>query len=263
MRDHLRFLSIILLGVLTVSAGGTAPGPVPVTFGPNINLSVAKHSTNTSQQETTVAVNPLDPQNIVEGNIDRAPNPPTNTFSFTTDGGQTWTFGGPVPLETNSPSAGDPAIAAGADGNFYYSYLEDAIGKGGAITRTDLVVAKSTDGGRTFPTFSVALQGSPTDSPDKDYIGVDYHNDGHTHNVRDLINGTRGDEAGGVRACCGSVHDWRCDGGRRAQSRALAGRPPGDMSGRGIGHTCNAGPRPPRRWHPDIRARYGSGSRWE
>src|SRR3989442_10766984 len=173
MRDRLRFLSIILLGVLTVSAGGTAPGPVPVTFGPNTNLSVAKRSANTSQQETTVAVNPLDPQNIVEGNIDRAPNPATNTFSFTTDGGQTWTFGGPVPLENSTDAAGDPALSADADGNFYYSYLDDIIPNGRAITRTDLVVAKSTDGGRTFSTSSVALQGSPTEFPDKDYIGVD------------------------------------------------------------------------------------------
>jgi len=173
MRDRLRLLSVILLGVLTVSAGGTVPAPVPVTFGPNIDLSLAKHSTRTSQQETTVAVNPLHPQNIVEGNIDHALNPATNTFSFTTDGGQTWTFGGSVPLENSTDAAGDPALAADADGNFYYSYLDDIIPNGRAITRTDLVVAKSTDGGRTFPTLSVALQGSTTEFPDKDYIGVD------------------------------------------------------------------------------------------
>src|SRR6266571_5269648 len=177
MRNRLRFLSIILLGVLTVSAGGTAPAPVPVTFGPNIDLSVAKRSNATIQRETTIAVNPLDPNNIVEGNIDRAPNPETNTFSFTADGGQTWTLGGSVPLENSTDGAVDPALAADADGNFYYSYLEDLTSTTGAVTRTDLVVAKSTDGGKTFPTLSVVHQGvsTPTlvSSPDKDYIAVD------------------------------------------------------------------------------------------
>src|SRR5712692_9742852 len=178
MRNRLRSLSVILLGLLTASAGGTTPAPVPVTFGPNIDLSVAKRSTTTSQHETTVAVNPRDPQNIVEGNIDEghineASFVPTDTFSFTTDGGQTWTFGGPVPLENSGDSAGDPALAADADGTFYYAYLEGVISKGHFLTRADLVVAKSTDGGRTFPTLSVAMQGSSTDFPDKDYLGVD------------------------------------------------------------------------------------------
>ncbi len=174
MRNCLPSLSLILLGVLSVSAGGAAPAPVPVTFGPNIDLSVAKRSANTKQRETTVAVNPRDPNNIVEGNTDHIPNPYTNTFSFTTDGGQTWTFGGPVPLENSTDAAADPALAADADGNFYYSFVDDVISNGGKYVRADLVVAKSTDGGRTFPTFSVALQGdNQTEDPDKDYIAVD------------------------------------------------------------------------------------------
>src|SRR3989449_2266300 len=157
--------AVLLLAMLlpgTSSAGGNTP--VPVTFGPNIDLNV----NNVPQRETTVAVNPKDPKNIVVGNIDRFSSRNTNSFSFTTDGGQTWTLGGLVPLENNSDMAQDPALAADTDGNFYYSYLDIK------QHRTDVVAAKSMDGGRSFSTLSVVHQSDPSlEVPDKDYIGAD------------------------------------------------------------------------------------------
>ncbi len=151
--------------------GGQAP--IPVTFGPNINLSTQSFSQRKTEREPTISVSPKDPLNVVEGDIGISTKAgEACSFSFSNDGGQTWTFGGLVPTENSSDSTGDPALAADADGNFYYSYLADVV-QGKIILRSDLVVAKSTDGGRTFPTRSVVLQGGPTDQPDKDYIGVD------------------------------------------------------------------------------------------
>src|SRR5439155_1817344 len=55
-------------------------------------------------------------------------------------------------------------------GNFYYAYLDINFG----AIRSDVDVAKSTDGGQTFSTFSVAANGAPrTNFPDKEFIGVD------------------------------------------------------------------------------------------
>ncbi len=175
--------ALLLRPALPAPRQASAPrAPIPVSFGPNINLSAESYSQAAYQRETTVAVNPKDPKNVVEGNIDRIPTPRTNevcSFSFTKDEGQTWRFGGEVPLEQPLPlkkggdAAIDPAMAADADGNLYYSYIDANF----TVHSFDVVVAKSTDGGRTFPSFTVARHGEETfsvfSSPDKDYIAVD------------------------------------------------------------------------------------------
>jgi len=143
---------------------------MPVSFGPNVNLSAQASLPRRTQREPTIAVSRANSSIVVEGDIGSTNKSGSAcTFSFTNDGGQTWTFGGFVPTSNPSSQTADPALAADADGNFYYSYIEDVV-QGTSVVRTDLVVAKSTDGGRTFPTRSVALAG---ENPDKDYIGVD------------------------------------------------------------------------------------------
>src|SRR6266705_2561970 len=109
MSGDARLLSVVLLVVLLVvlflpvrsSAGGNTPAPMPVAFGPNIDLSVQNNSPGVIQRETTIAVNPKNPLNIVEGNHFRggAPTAAHDTFSFSMDGGRSWTLGGAVPLE--------------------------------------------------------------------------------------------------------------------------------------------------------------------
>jgi hypothetical protein len=99
------------------------------------------------QRETAVAVSPNDPLNIVAANIDK----PYVTFSFSADGGLTWSFGGALPRDTDSASATDPAVAADADGNFYVAYTDSDT----AFVRPEIAVARSSDGGRTSPAFSV------------------------------------------------------------------------------------------------------------
>ncbi len=184
MRRHRLLYVTILSGLGLLSAlilpalyGADAARrlPVNVTFGPNINLSVQRWSPKVPQRETTIAANPGNPLNLVAGAIDSVPrqNDRSCSFSFTLDGGQTWKLGGGVPLEASGDTSGDPALAADADGNFYYSYLR----QDKTLRRFDVLVAKSTDGGRTFPTFSVVARTvlSPTSDSlnDKDFIGVD------------------------------------------------------------------------------------------
>jgi len=117
-------------------------------------------------------VSPANPGTLVAGFHDLFPK--TQDFvcriAFTADGGTSWTLAGAAPLQNSGDFCSDPALAADANGSFYYAYLDLNFG----AQRSDVVVAKSTDGGRTFPTFSVAAQGQPSiNFPDKEYVGVD------------------------------------------------------------------------------------------
>jgi hypothetical protein len=147
-----------------------------------------------AQNETTVAVNPANPRNLVAGSNDyRVFNTRENRndgsgWAYTTfDGGRTWanvqlphlTFQtGATGALSIMDSAGDPAIAFGPHNTVYYanlvfSRLSDASG---------LAVSVSHDGGRTFGEPSIAqLDGvnpdgtaAPTDIfNDKEWITAD------------------------------------------------------------------------------------------
>lgn len=156
---------------------GSTP-PVPVSFGPNIRVTGDGYSAGFQQAETTIAVNARDPLNMVMGFFDRQPTPAVRTCgnAFTFDGGRSWTLGNGPAKESSADDCGDPSIAADADGNFYYAFLDGRVSAGGFIDGFDVVVARSTDGGVTFPTFSVAFREPPDFtglSPDKELIAVD------------------------------------------------------------------------------------------
>lgn len=159
----------------------TAKGPGGVTFGPNIRISDEHLARRLiSQTEPTIAASHMDGNILAAGFHDLYPN--TNDFvcriAFTSDGGQTWNLGGATPLQSQGNFCSDPALAADGEGNFYYAYLDVNFG----ATKSDVLVAKSTDGGQTFPTFSVAAEGNPnTNFPDKEFIAVDHHHDSPFH----------------------------------------------------------------------------------
>ena len=149
---------------------------------------------NSAQNETTIAVNPQNPWNLVAGTNDyrifntrEARNDGSGWAYTTLDGGRTWknvqlphlTFQtGATGALSDMDSAGDPAVAFGPHNTVYYanlvfSRLNDASG---------IVVSKSTDGGLTWGEPSIVhidgvdSSGNPTDTPifnDKEWITVD------------------------------------------------------------------------------------------
>ena len=149
---------------------------------------------NSAQNETTIAVNPQNPWNLVAGTNDyrvfntRESRNDGSGWAYTTlDGGRTWkniqlphlTFQtGATGALSDMDSAGDPAVAFGPHNTVYYanlvfSRLNDASG---------IVVSKSTDGGLTWGEPSIVhidgvdSSGNPTDTPifnDKEWITVD------------------------------------------------------------------------------------------
>src|SRR4051812_10316170 len=123
----------------------------------------------TSQNETPLAVNPVNPQNIITGNNDWNYNNGCGVnASF--NGGKTWTktlpsgFVPGVTRFTNDPDVpgtgdgdfgGDPAAAFGPDGTAYFAcFSYDG-------TNTSLLLSRSGDGGRTWQAGAHAIPSDP------------------------------------------------------------------------------------------------------
>ena len=164
--------------------------------GDQIVLAGSQLGCDTAQNETTIAVNPSNPRNLVAGTNDyrvfntREGRNDGAGFAYTTfDGGRSWlnvqlphlTFQtGATGALSDMDSAGDPAVAFGPHNTVYYANLVfSRLNFGSGI-----VVSKSTDGGRTWGepsivhTDGVDASGNGLDTDfanDKEWITVDQH----------------------------------------------------------------------------------------
>jgi hypothetical protein len=134
--------------------------------------------------ETTIAVNPTNPLNMIAGANDYqlALNPGGHVSAstqsrahVTIDGGRTWTT---YPLDATSTyqATGDPAVAFDAAGNAYYATLGFRfVGPANALS-PDIIVHASKDGGVNWTTKRLAAGsgnfGSPGDLLDKEYVAA-------------------------------------------------------------------------------------------
>jgi hypothetical protein len=90
-------------------------------------------------------------------------------YAYSTDGGATFTDGGPLPNAPGFMNLGDPWVAHNRAGNVYYSNL--AID--GTTGNLDVAVAKSSDGGKTWSTAPVyAPSGNVLYQADKDALTI-------------------------------------------------------------------------------------------
>ncbi len=167
---------------LTVSAPGFTPRANPgatksITVGANVDVS----NEPGPQSETSIAINPNNSSAIVGGSneIDRLPM----RGYFSSDSGATW--GGvdlplPPPLVNNGTDFGsDPGVAWDTRGNVYYVYIVVFFsngfnnGLGVAINGTEMAVARSSDGGRTWTSTFFDQQTGQGQFDDKPMIAVD------------------------------------------------------------------------------------------
>ncbi|HEU5182283.1 MAG TPA: exo-alpha-sialidase [Candidatus Polarisedimenticolia bacterium] len=143
----------------------------------------------TPHNETTIAANPLDPQNVVAGyhsyqrkdqgndNIIRV----VGTVSVTYDGGASWSE--VIPPIKPYQFTGDPALAFDTRGRLYLATIADHEGPGGSFTGPDVVVATSFDGGSSWESPVTVAHGTNAATPkrgfgpllfnDKDFLAVD------------------------------------------------------------------------------------------
>src|SRR2546423_1604406 len=198
----LALAAFVVLGVAVATAGDDpqpvdfthngvdAPAPIGTAVwgsGPTVKIGTPFCSTTTSaaanvntdcetksvgpHNETSIAVNPTDPNNIIGGANDYqlGLNPGGHVsetllsrahVSF--DGGKTWTE---YPLNSNSAyqATGDPAVAFDAAGNAYYATLGFRFVGPANAQNPDVLVSSSGDGGQSWSTSRIA-QGSGTET---------------------------------------------------------------------------------------------------
>ncbi len=128
--------------------GGGAGNSVTV----NKNVDVSNECG--PQSETYITVNPNQSRTLAAGSNEIFRLPMRGYFS--TDNGGSW--GGidlPLPpaLTNNGTRFGsDPSLAFDTQGNLFYSYIVVFFSAGNGINGTEMAVARSTDGGQTYPT---------------------------------------------------------------------------------------------------------------
>src|SRR5215471_12298527 len=154
----------------TVSSSSTTKA---LSVGPNVDVS----NEDTPQSETSITVNPNNPNILVGGSNEIVRLPMRGYFS--SDGGKNWgavDLPLPPPATTNGVDFGsDPGVAFDTQGNVYYSYIVVFFNRTFAsIQGTEMAVAKSSNGGKTWPqvTFFNFNSGSGKFN-DKPMIAVD------------------------------------------------------------------------------------------
>ncbi|MEY2439487.1 MAG: hypothetical protein QOI34_872, partial [Verrucomicrobiota bacterium] len=143
-----------------------------IAFGSNIDIS----DECGPQSETFITINPSNPKQLAAGSNEIFRLPMRGYYSA--KGGASW--GGvdlPLPATqgTNSINFGsDPSLAFDTRGNVFYGYIVVFFGNGSGVNGSEMAVAHSTDGGKTYPTVTFfSYEGGSNHFNDKPMITTD------------------------------------------------------------------------------------------
>ncbi|MDQ6748872.1 MAG: hypothetical protein M3010_12305, partial [Candidatus Dormibacteraeota bacterium] len=156
----------------------TGPPAAPVAIDPHWRANVRANTDSTpyAQQEPAIAVNPLNPLNVVAAQKDerRAPAPNTATkevwIDTSTDGGLTW-INTNIPMPDNTlPQQSDPVVTFSDNNSVFVTII--GYNQNGGTASNLVLVARSTDGGLTWPTPAVKVDPGLGGS-DKEWTALD------------------------------------------------------------------------------------------
>ncbi|MCU1384466.1 MAG: hypothetical protein JWL71_3163 [Acidobacteria bacterium] len=191
---------------LAAHGAETCTGDAGFKVGPNVDVS----NECGPQSETYVTLNSAQPKMLAGGSNEIFRLPMRGYFS--SDGGSTW--GGvdlplPAPKGNGVNFGSDPTLAFDSSGNLFYGYIVVYFGNGNGINATAMAVARSTDGGRSYPQFTLfSLEGGSGHFNDKPMITADAN---PASRFRDSVYiawdaATGGSTGGGVRLARSTDH---------------------------------------------------------
>jgi hypothetical protein len=152
-------------GTIAGVACSTSVASQPADFAGNFLLNCDTAGTVSIRNETTIAVNPTDPNNVIGGSHRYLLTSTGATLNIhviavayvTKNGGSTWTTVQP-PLGSWE-FTGDPVLAFDADGRAYYFNIADHEGQGGSFTGPSVIAQRSDDGGSTWTQPATVARG--------------------------------------------------------------------------------------------------------
>jgi hypothetical protein len=159
-----------------LSQNSASPGGGPgtsLTVGSNVDVS----NECGPQSETFITINPVSSKSLAAGSNEIFRDPMRGYFS--TDGGSTWGAVDaplPPPLQgTNDSRFGsDPSLVFDSRGNLFYGYIVVYFGGGNGVDGSQIAVARSTDGGKSYPQFTLfGFQSGSNHFNDKPMITAD------------------------------------------------------------------------------------------
>jgi hypothetical protein len=151
---------------------GDGGATTSLSFGNNIDVS----NECGPQSETYITINPANTKQLAAGSNEIFRLPMRGYYSA--KGGTTW-GGVDLPLPTskgaNSINFGsDPTLAFDTRGNVFYGYIVVFFGNGSGVNGSQMAVARSTDGGRTYPSVTFfSYEGGSNHFNDKPMITTD------------------------------------------------------------------------------------------
>jgi hypothetical protein len=152
-----------------LGAGGATTS---VSVGTNVDIS----NECGPQSETFITLNTRNATMLAGGSNEIFRLPMRGYYS--SNGGQTWS-GVDLPLPssqgTNSINFGsDPTLTFDTRGNVFYGYIVVFFGNGSGVNGSEMAVARSTDGGRTYPNVTFfSYEGGSNHFNDKPMITAD------------------------------------------------------------------------------------------
>src|SRR2546421_6873252 len=133
------------------SPAGDGGATSSITFGSNVDIS----NECGPQSETFITINTAQTKNLAAGSNEIFRLPMRGYYS--TNGGKNW--GGvdlplPPPKGNGIDFGSDPTLAFDTRGNLFYGYIVVFFGNGTGVNGTEMAVARSTDGGKTYPSVN-------------------------------------------------------------------------------------------------------------
>ncbi len=181
--------------------------------GPNSSINVGANVDVSNecgpQSETYIAINPSNPKILAAGSNEIFRDPMRGYFS--SNGGSSW--GGvdlplPASIGNGIRFGSDPSVAFDTRGNVFYGYIVVFFGNGNGVNGTEMAVAKSSDGGKTYPAVTFFdFSGGSDHFNDKPIITADTNSGSpFRDNVYIAWDTSGGSTAGGVRVATSSDH---------------------------------------------------------